>query len=115
MIHDSTRTIESKEFPGVRFVIRKMTKRRADALNDLQDASREKLQPLYEELIPLEKERKAAGEGFPADKEKRWAELLDQIGRIDQYEMAPVALKFCLVRIEDLEISYPTAEGKSVT
>jgi hypothetical protein len=113
--HVSTRTIESKALPGVRFAIRRMTKRRADALDQQQAAFREKLRPLYEEFTPLDTERVEAKEAFPPDKLKRWAELLGQISKIDQDEMAPVAARFCLVRIEDLEITYPDPEGNDRT
>ena len=113
--HLSTKTIESRAFPGVRFVIKRMTKRRADALDDAQAPFRERLGPLYEEFGPLDNERLELKEAFPADKLKRWAELLGQIAKIDQNEMAPVAARFCLVRIEDLEITYPGADGGDVT
>lgn len=106
--HISTRTIESKAVPGVRFVIRKMTKRRADALNELQSTSRDQLRVIYEEFTPLDKERASAGDSFPAEKLKRWEELLKQITRIDENEMSPVAMRFCLVRIENLDITYPS-------
>jgi hypothetical protein len=115
MTHVSTKTIESQSLPGVRFVIRKMTKRRADALAEKQVGFREKLRPLYEEFTPLDTERVDAKDAFPADKLKRWADLLGQISRIDQNEMAPVAARFCLVRIEDLEITFPDAEGDDCT
>jgi hypothetical protein len=114
-VHVSTRTLESKSLPGVRFVIRRMTKRRADALDEAQAPFRERLRPLYEEFTPLDKERVEAKDAFPADKLKRWSELLGEIARIDQNEMAPVAARFCLVRIEDLEITYPGADGGDVT
>ncbi len=113
--HNSTKTIESKVLPGVRFVIRKMTKRRADALGELQATFRERLRALYEEYMPLDKERTEAKENFPAEKLKRWAELLGQVTKIEQNEMSPVAMRFCLVRIEDLEITYPGTDGGDVT
>jgi hypothetical protein len=113
--HISTKTIESKSFPGVRFVIKRMTKRRADALDDAQAPFRERLRPLYEEFTPLDKERVELKGAFPADKAQRWSELLREIGKIDSNEMTPVAARFCLVRIEDLEITYPGADGADVT
>jgi hypothetical protein len=147
MTHVSTKTIGSKAFSGVRFVIRKMNKRRADALEELQAGSREKLKPIYEEFTPIDTERSDAVEaanavvkperdrliaagatkieaavsvplgkiGFPDDKLKRWVELLGQISKIEENELAPVAARFCLVRIEDLEITYPDAEGNDQT
>src|SRR5581483_2279429 len=105
MNHVSTRTIESKECPGVRFVIRKMTKRRKDALDELQAPFHEKLKPLYEEYIPLNKEREEAKENFSVEKLKRWSELLGQIAKIDANELTPIVARYCLVRIENLEIT----------
>ena len=113
--HVSIKTIESKSFSGVRFVIKRMTKRRSDALDEAQAPFRERLKPLYEEFTPLDKERVEMKEAFPADKLQRWSELLAQIARIDSGEMAPVAARFCLVRIEDLEITYPVTDGADVT
>jgi len=115
MTHISTRTVESQALPGVRFVLRRMTKRRADQLDERQAIFREKLRPLYEEFTPLDRERAEAKEDFPRDKLSRWSELLAQIARIDQNEMAPVAARTCLVRIEDLEITYPDADGNDRT
>ncbi len=113
--HVSTKTIESAAFPGVRFVIRLMTKRRADALNEAQVPFRERLRPLYQEFTPLDTERVELKEAFPPEKLKQWSALLDQIAKIDQDEMAPVVGRLCLVRIEDLEITYPGADGCDVT
>jgi hypothetical protein len=107
MNYTSTIPIESKSSPGVRFTIRKMTKGRRDILEDQQAPFREKLRPLYEELGPLDKERAEATEAkqdFPADKLRRWSELLAQIGRIDHREMEPQAVRFVLVSIEGLDI-----------
>src|SRR4051794_21403396 len=103
--HVSTKTFESEVFPSVRFVLKRMTKRRADALDEAQTPFRERLRPLYEEFTPLDKERVELKEALPVEKLKRWAELLGQIAKIDQNEMAPVAARLCLVRIEDLEIT----------
>lgn len=115
MIHNSTRTVDSKAFPGVRFVIRRMTKRRADQLDEKQAAFREKLRPLYEEFSPLDTERVEAKENFPAEKLKRWAEIFGQISKIDSQEMSPIAARFCLVRIESLEITFPGEDGSDKT
>ena len=113
--HVSTKSIASKAFPGVRFVIKRMTKRRADALDDAQTPFRERLRPLYEEFTPLDKERLELKGALPAERLQRWAELLGQIAKIDQNEMAPVAARLCLVRVEDLEITYPGPDGSDVT
>ena len=54
-VHVSTRTIESKAIPGARFVLRKMTKRRADALDEKQAEFRDRLRVVYDEFTPLDK------------------------------------------------------------
>lgn len=147
MNHVSTRTIESKASPGARFVIKRMTKRRTDALNELQAPILEKLSPLQAEYGPLDAEfgkssmeahalvrpareklvesgmtaKEAAAQvplgsvDFAPEKFQRWTELKAQINRIDEYELTPATVRFCLVRIEELEVTYPDAEGNDVT
>ena len=56
-----------------------------------------------------------AKENFPAEKLKRWGELLTQINKIDADEMAPVAVRFVLVRIEDLKIEFTSTNGALLT
>jgi hypothetical protein len=145
--HISSKTIESKSFPGVRFVLKKMTKRRAETLEDQLSHFRERLRPLYEEFTPLDTERRdaisaaialvqperdqAISNGsteeeaalkvpvgkveFPEDKLKRWVELWAQINKINDNEMEPVSARFCLLRIEDLDITYPGPDGQDAT
>lgn len=147
MNHVSTKTVESTAFPGVRFVLKRMTKRRADALDELQAGIRDRLSPLNEEFLPLNEEFLTASRAalalvqpdrdkliaggmsakdaakqcplgkieFAEDRFRRWMDLEAQINKIDQYEATPIAARFCLVRIEELDITYPNETGEDVT
>lgn len=146
MNHVSVKTIESQKYPGVRFVLKRMNRRRVDALDELQAPIRERLKPLYEEYGPLDKEFTTAKDAalalvkprrdklidggmnpkyaaaqvpigkidFAEEKFMRRIELRAQIDKIDVNELAPSAVRYCLVRIEGLDITYPDAEGIDV-
>ncbi len=147
MVYNSVKVIESKACEGVKFVIKRMVKRRMFALDEALAPGREKIRALNEEFQPLDKERKllleaadalvkperdklvAAGAtpeeaerqvprgkiDFPDDKLQRWVELLNRIRAIDSQELGPAMMRFCLVRIENLEITYPDSNGQEVT
>jgi len=62
---------------------------------------------LAAEGITKEEAEKRAPVGkvdFPDERFQRWSELTEKIRRIDRDEMTPAAVRFCLVKIEGLEI-----------
>jgi hypothetical protein len=71
MNYISTKTIESKVEPGVRFVLRRMNERRRQRLNEQQAPAAEKLRPLFDEYLPLNREY---GEAIRKSREVRVAE-----------------------------------------
>ena len=147
MTSNTLHTIESQALPGVRFVLRRMSRRRVEALNEILAPHQNKVRELFQEFAPLDKERReaieaseqrtreereklqkeglseaAAREKFPAapvemadEKVTRWSELCAAIDREENREVAPAMVRFVLVRIEHLEITYPSAEGDDIT
>lgn len=105
----STKTIQSQaeECSGVSFTIKRISVHRSHAVEDIKEPFNAKLRPLREEFQPLHEARKQALESkseLPAEKLSRWAELLNQMTRIDREEMTPAVLRYCLVKIEGLDI-----------
>lgn len=66
MNYVSTKTVESKTHEGVRFVLRRMTERRRQALHEMQADAAGRMKPLMVEFLPLDREY---GEALKASRE----------------------------------------------
>lgn len=146
MLHSSIKRFDSAKCPGVKFVLRKMTRRRVDDLDSLLSEPRARLRGIFAEFNLLDKERTEAvktaeaeaaperqrliSEGatkaeaeksvplkldFPDEKFAKWAELYNQIQRIERQEIKPAVAQFCLARIEGLEVEYVKEDGTDAT
>jgi hypothetical protein len=101
----SLKRIESKTLPGVVFVIRRITQRRRDEIDDLIEPIA-KAMPDREEYSALSRERAALPKdaSLPPEKEARWLELGMRASRLYRKDVLPQIVRLGLVRIEGLEI-----------
>lgn len=96
--YTSTRRVNSVEFPGVSFVLRKMTEERRISLRQKQAEGLDKIAKIAREMAAIQREPEEV-----RDRQKL-AELSDQWDFIQREEISPITLKWGLASMEGLSV-----------